>query len=147
MAGDLTVYGFDKVKVVFGGVEITGFWSGSDAVSIEDGEDVVKTMVGAGGDALVSVMQDASVMVTLKLQHTGAGHSHMTDLHRQAKLTGSVQPKTLSVTEIGTGEGTFVPKAVLLKPAKRDYGDEASVREWQIFGARGVPSNVVYQGA
>lgn len=134
MAGNttLTLYSFLNVKATLNGREIVGLWEGDDAIEVEERSQVANDLVGADGAAIVSVTADQSVYVRIRLQPNSPFHRYLDQQYRILKK-GRLRPMSFSVRDTGNGEGGSSSQCVIRGMATKQFGVNASVREWELY--------------
>lgn len=128
----LTLYSFLNVKATINGRDVTGLWEGDDAIEIEERSQVANDLVGADGAAIVSVTADQSAIVRIRLQPNSPIHRWLDERYRVLKQ-GRLEPMSFSVRDTGNGEGGSSAQVVIRSMATKQFGVNASVREWELY--------------
>lgn len=128
----LTLYSFLNVKATLNGREIVGLWEGDDAIEVEERSQVANDLVGADGAAIVSVTADQSVFVRIRLQPNSPFHRYLDEQYRILKK-GQLNPMAFSVRDTGNGEGGSSAQCIIRGMATKQFGVNASVREWELY--------------
>lgn len=138
-----SAYSFLNVSAILDGVQVTGFWDGDDAVTVEPAVDIGTGLVGADGSSIFSQSTDNSVTITLRVQHTSPTHRQLEQkLARQR--AGVLDGFAFSVKDKRSGEGGSTSQAFIQAVPTKSYGKAATVREWVLWAGewnREVPSN------
>lgn len=128
----LTVYSFRNVSVVLEGRQVTGLWEGDDCVQIEPRTAVLADLVGADGAGIGSITADESVYVRLRLQDTSPAHERLQQLYRRQR-SGDPRSFSVSIRNTGNGEGGNSSQVMIREAPRRDYGANATPREWVLW--------------
>jgi hypothetical protein len=142
----LTIYSFDNVVVTIDGREVVGFWEGEDAVTVTRETDVGTVLRGADGANIVSITNDQSAMLSLKLQPNSAMNQYLSQRVKLLRL-GSQRVMNIAIRDTISGEGGGCSSAIVTKEPDRSYGATASMREWIIFCNCWQENDIVYQPA
>lgn len=127
----ITTYSMLGVSVVLDGLRVVGLYDGDDAVKIEPRGQEGDWMIGADGSGLFSQTADQSALLTLKLQHTSPTNRQL--LEKAAlQRSGVLIPFPVTVVDINGGEGSHAGNCLIINLPSQDYGENASVREWQL---------------
>lgn len=118
------------VAIVFKGQLITGIMSGT-FVSVERNEDSYEKTSGAGGDITRVRKNDKSGMVTVTLQSESPSNAVFDAAHLQDELT-NLGSGNIEVTNVNSTGSATAAEAWVQKPAKVEYSDGATGREWKI---------------
>lgn len=132
MPGSTTAYSFRNVAVTVDGRPVDGFWSGDDCVTVARNSDNIEPIVGADGNATVSISADDSVMITLRLQPNSVANQILQNKFLQNR-NGRTAPFPISIRDTGSGEGGSAAYAIVRTRPATNFGASASVREWTIF--------------
>lgn len=143
MANDFTSFSFENVSVEIDGVELTGFWEGDDPVTIERNKSTGNPIVGVDGCAVVSRPVDRSRNITLRFAPNSVGHRVMTNKLRAIE-GNQIQNFSISVTDVGNGEGGQSSTATIIEQPSVQMGENASGREWVIFANNWRDNEVSY---
>lgn len=120
----ITNYDAKDCTVLVDNVYITGL--GEDMVTGEKDEESVSTSVGAQGDVVVNKVNNTLGTITLTVQATSPQRKHLDTLANTQKIFPIwVANKALDEMMGGT-------KAMMKKPASREYSAELADREYEI---------------
>lgn len=142
----LTLYNFQNVVVTINDRRVIGFWEGDDAVVVERNTDLGTPLTGADGASVVSITADQSATVTLKLQPNSAMNDYLAELVKRMRM-GSQALIRISVLDTSTGEGGGCSSAVITREPSKNYGSNASEREWAIFCNCWQENDITYNPA
>ena len=101
---ELSVYSFAKVSCIFNGVPITGWFEGDDVISVKRGDDAAKALVGADGNALVSISTNQSAVGELKLMQSSVSNGILGLFESKFRRGIRVPPVGLVITDYQTAE-------------------------------------------
>jgi hypothetical protein len=129
----LTTYSYLNVSVVLAGNhEVSGVWEGDDAVVTAPSSDIGSPLVGADGEALMSISADRTAIVTLRLKPSSPTNAFLRQKLRDMKA-GQITPFAVRVFDTNNGEGGAGPEALIQRQPNLQHGGAASVREWVLF--------------
>jgi hypothetical protein len=128
------VYSFENVTATVNGLKVTGFWEGDNAIEVAPNADNATLMVGADGDATASYTADDSVTLTLRLKADSPMNAILENYHRRARAGGFGGGFPISVRNTSNGEGGAAAEAHIMRAPNRQFGTNATVREW-VLGA------------
>lgn len=137
----LTVYSFRNVAVVLEGRQVDGLWEGDDCVQVEPRTPVLADHVGADGAGIGSITADESVYIRLRLQATSPAHQRLQQIYRRQR-SGDPRSFSVSIRDTGNGEGGNSSQVMIREAPRRDFGANASPREWVLW-AQGWTTNPV----
>lgn len=123
----VTTYDFKNTSVLINGVLISGYADG-DAIQMEQREDSVELLVGAGGDSEYSESNDKSATLTLTLLVSSASSIYLEDLHNAGEeLDVQIIDKNQNSRNKAASQCRIQRNAPLTR------GKEGSPREWTIL--------------
>lgn len=111
-----------------------------DFVSTEYNADSITETVGADGEVAVSISQNKSAVIKLKVMQTSSSHSLLTQLYDEWRA----DPSTLLAFELRDLQGSKIEHALVYfkKPPPSNYGAVAGEREWTLGTAELVRETV-----
>lgn len=124
--GVIATYDARKVTTTVGGVILTGFPDGSFVKCSKDNDNFT-TSSGAQGDVAIAISGDALGTIEVTLSQTSPQVSYMDQLATTSKLVPVWVNSNNEVKEITGGT-----KAMVTKPADKEYGKEISNRVYTI---------------
>lgn len=127
----LTAYSYLNVQATINGHSVTGLWEGDDCIEIEERSPVTNEVVGADGAMIASITADTACMVRIRLQPNSPIHRWLDERYRVLK-TGRLEPMSFSVRDTGNGEGGSSAQVFIKGMASKNFGVNASVREWEL---------------
>lgn len=125
--------------------QVTNFDEGDDVFQIEWGSDIGEPLVGADGCAIVSVLADQSVTITLRLMQTSPFNAFLSNKVK-AMRAGSLRTFPVSFTDSISGESGSCNECVIIAQPGTQKGARATSREWRIFAPVWAVNQVTYQG-
>lgn len=126
-------YSFANVVVTVNGLKVTGFWEGDDAVQVAPSADNATPLVGADGEATVSYSMDDSVRVTMRLKPNSPMNAILEAFYRRARARGIGTSFPVSLLDTSNGEGGSGADGHVIQAPERQFGGNATVREWVLF--------------
>ncbi len=132
----LKEYDFKKVAAIAGGVQVTGFSSDSDAISVEADADDFTEYVGNDGETTRAATNNKLSRCTLKLAQSSASNAY---------LQGLLTAKTIFPFMVKDGSGNTLhlcEQAYVKRRPTSAYGAETAAREWIIV----CPDMVSFEG-
>ena len=145
MPGSTYVYSFSNVQVTLNGLSVEGFWEGDDAVTITPNSDNGTPLVGVDGDATVSYSTDDAVRIVLRLKADSPMNSRLERYYRQARAGNFGNGFPIAVRNTGNGEGGSAANAHIIRAPERQFGLNATQREWEIFANAWTWSEIQYE--
>jgi hypothetical protein len=124
--GSVRTYDAMNVTTMIGGVFITGHAEGSMVQCSKD-EDNFDTKISAQGDVSVAKRNNTLGTITVNLAQTSPSVSFLDGLANSGQI---VPVAVISNNEIA--EKVHGTKAMVRKPADKDFGDEVSDRQFEI---------------
>lgn len=140
---DFSSFSYENVSVTIDGQRLTGFWEGDDAVVISRNKASGTPIVGVDGSAVVSRPVDTSRNLVFKVMPNSTAHRILTNKQRSIE-NNLIQTFTISVTDVGNGEGGQSVQATIIGQPDMSLGENASEREWTIFAHEWVDNEVTY---
>jgi len=137
----LTTFAFANVNLLIDGKPVKGLWEGDDVISITQNSPDGTPTVGVDGDAVVSRPSDSSVNIVLKASPNGRLHQVLQN-KKKAIDANRISDFTISITDVGNGEGGSSVEATIIGAPDVAYGANASEREWTVF-ANGWDTNSI----
>jgi hypothetical protein len=120
---------FKNVNVIFGILEIKGFYEGDDVVDIEFDADQFNDVAGAKGDVVRAQTNDNRATVTVKLLQTSESNKDLTTVYNADRELGTgVAP--LIIQDKETGETYVGNNAWIRKYAKVTRGQGVNSMDW-----------------
>lgn len=126
------VYSFLDVICIVGGVPITGFAEGDDAIIIKRRNDVVNLTVGADGFGTLAKSADKSYEITLKLLDTSPGNAVLQNLLTTSDYIATVI-FPLQIQNLSGLDRCSSNAAVISKQPDLQFGAGTNTREWVIL--------------
>lgn len=111
-------------------------------VTVDYDEDQLMAKAGGYGDVVITNNQNAMGKITVTVQQTSPSNDVLTQKFAAQKASGvagniSVQVSDIGGTSLASSTNAFIPR-----PAKQEFGKEASNREWTFV----CPSLQVFVG-
>ena len=138
-----TSFSFENVAVLIDGQRLQGLWEGDDPVMVERNKPSGNALVGVDGDAVVSRPVDRSRTVTIKCMPNSEAHRILLNKQRAIE-NNEVQEFTVSITDVGNGEGGQSTQATIIEQPGMSFGENASEREWVLFANDWSDNAVTY---
>jgi len=132
-AGKTFVYSFSNVEMTLNGLSVTGFWEGDDAITITPNSDNATPLVGVDGDATVSYSTDDAVRVVLRLKADSPMNAILNRFYKRARAGNFGGGFPVSIRNTGNGEGGSGAEAHIIRSPERQFGLNATQREWELF--------------
>ena len=126
MTGHIGTYDARKVVTTVGGVFITGYADGAMVTASKD-NDNFEASSSAQGDAVVSINGDGMGTVVITLNQTSPSISFLDGLANSRAMVPIWVNSNNEVKEVVGGT-----KAMVTKPANKEFGKAASNREYTI---------------
>ena len=139
----LTSFSFANVSVVIDGAKLEGFWEGDDPVQVERNAEAGNPIVGVDGCAVVSRPVNNSRNVTLQVMPNSLAHRILTNKIRAIE-NNEIEIFSISVTDVGNGEGGSSVEATIIQQPGMSFGENAASREWVIFANNWTDNEVTY---
>ena len=134
MASNTGFYSFDKVIATFGGVPLTGFAEGDDAITIRRRAPTHDVKVGAGGDTVVNQMADRTGEIIIKLLQTSPSNAVLAAILTAAeKGSPKIALPFMVVDRLNGGELAMAPLCVVSGHADKPFGANQNGREWTLI--------------
>lgn len=124
--GVIATYDARKVTTTVGGVILTGFPDGSFVKCSKDNDNFT-TSSGAQGDVAIAISGDALGTIEVTLSQTSPQVSYMDQLAVSSALVPVWVNSNNEVKEVTGGT-----KAMITKPADKEYGKEVTNRVYTI---------------
>lgn len=141
MAFSQSVYSFQDVICILGGIKLSGFAEGDDCIIIARRTDVITPTVGADGNATIAKSADKSVDITIKLLDTSISNSIIQDLLTTSDLIYTI-PFPIQIQDLGGLDTCVCSAAVVSKAPDLQFGAGANTREWKLFSNTAI----IYRG-
>ena len=145
MPGKSYVYSFSNLQMTINGLSVEGFWEGDDAITITPNSDNATPLVGVDGDATVSYSTDDAVRIVLRLKADSPMNSILERYYRRARAGNFGSGFPVSVRNTGNGEGGSAAECHIIRAPERQFGLNATQREWEIFGNAWSWSEIRYE--
>ncbi|GGA31079.1 phage structural protein [Psychrobacillus lasiicapitis] len=126
MTGHIGTYDARKVVVTVAGVFITGYADGTMVKSSKD-NDNFESSSSAQGDAVISVNGDNMGTIEITLNQTSPSISYLDSLANSRTLVPIWVNSNNEIKEVTGGT-----KAMVTKPADKEYGKSASNRVYTL---------------
>lgn len=135
---DFKNYSFTNVNVIFGILELTGFFEGDDVVTVEMETDQFVDLAGAKGDVVRAQTNDNRCTITVKLMQTSVSNKELTAVYNTDDATGiGVQPMIIEDKE--TGEKYIINNAWISRYPTTVRGQGVQSKDWIFRGDSMIP--------
>jgi len=137
MGAPLKTYDLLSVFLIVNGERITGF-AEDDAISFENGADIVEHAAGADGQVTVSRSNDKRLIATITLAETSLAYKQLGAQLQAQEAEASIQRREFLLIDNISGDrvsdefATFISRPVL------DKGRTFGTREFQILLPNGA---------
>lgn len=140
MSNEAKFYDSNQVFVSLADRPITKGRTEGDFVSTEYNADSITETVGADGEVSVSISNNRSATIKIKVMQTSTSHSLLTELYQAWRL----DPSVLLPFELRDLQGSKIEHAEVYfkKPPPSNYGAVAGEREWTLGTAELVRESV-----
>ena len=140
MSNEAKFYNPNEVFVSLADRAISKGRAEGEFVSTDYNADSITETVGADGEVAVSISQNKSGTIKLKVMQTSSSHSLLTQLYDAWRA----DPSTLLAFELRDLQGSKVEHALVYfkKPPPSNYGAVAGEREWTLGTAELVRETV-----
>lgn len=130
MSNEAKFYDSNQVFVSLADRPITKGRTEGDFVVTEYNADSITETVGADGEVAVSISQNKSATIKLKVMQTSSSHSLLTELYAAWRA----DPTTLLPFELRDLQGSKIEHCLCYfrKPPPSNYGAVAGEREWTL---------------
>lgn len=126
--GDVQTYDANRVHVLVGGLEISGFADG-ESITIEPASALYKKTVGLNGNVSRSRLNDSTAKVTLKLKQTASDNAKLLAF-QVADAAGNSGIVPLVITDLSGAEIFMTAHAWVETPPKQSFAREEGSRDW-----------------
>ncbi len=126
-------YSFNDIIVLIGGVQITGFAEGDDAVTIEYQSDLFNTVVGADGQGVASRIKDNRANMTLRLLQTSPSNDFLSGI-LTAYMAEVYTPLPIIIRDAAGNSLHGAPTSYITARPTISYGQNQTSRDW-VLGA------------
>lgn len=127
----MKTYSLRNTALIVNGVEIVGYDEGDDVIKCERSKDSAQTKVGADGEMTASFTSDQSGTVMIRLAQTSDSNAFLQALISAAEQ-GRFIPITCLFKDTVSNETFGGTRGLILRPANRSRGENATSMEWMI---------------
>lgn len=124
-------YNFRNISVIIGGVQITGFAEGDDAIAIEYSSPAVNDVSGADGDAVASLIHDYRASIILRLLQYSPSNDVLSGISAAYKV-GTVFTLPFLITDAYGRSLHSAPHVYVSTRPQGAYGQNQNNREWTL---------------
>lgn len=133
-------YSADQVSCSLAGFDLAQGIVQGTFLTIERESDSFTEKVGSDGSVVISKNLDRRATVTIKVLQSSAANTWLSGLLAMHEagiqpVPGAIPgkgPWELNISDRFSGASFHADKAWIVKPAKAEYGNEATEREWKI---------------
>ena len=131
-------YSFKDIICLIDGIEMTGAADGDDIITIAPRSDVTNTVVGAGGDAVTSLIADDSIDITLNLLGTTYFNTFLQNIVTTQRSLGFILPIVFFLKDVGGLDLVQADAATIFKRPTQTHGVNIGKRVWVLTAVNNI---------